>query len=96
MVVSFLLAFTVILSCKNTCAQHLAQAFSGIGSERLERYCKVGANLQADIEYCAGAFHIAFGGFPRLRIAYIFIPYPGYAHSILEGIAEAEIIEIVL
>ena len=58
-------------------AEHLAQFLGGERSERFKGDGEVGADLEADIEYGAGALHIGLCDLPRLGVGDILVARAG-------------------
>ena len=91
-----LLAKAVVKSCIQGHSEHGAQTLGCKRSERLERDCKVSANLQTDVQNCCTTAHIGLRNLPRLGVGDIFVAHTSNRHRILESLTEMICVEILL
>ena len=77
-------------------AQHRAQALRRERGERFEGDGEVRADLQGDVEDRPRAGEVCLGDLPGLGVGDVFVADTGYAHRILERLAELEGLDVLL
>ena len=79
----------------HTYVQHIAESLGCKRSERLEGDCKVSANLDRDVKDGGCPVDVGLGNLPRLGIRNVFVAQSGYCHRVLEGLAEAVVLDVL-